>query len=682
MAWKSITLNLHDSDDAEIIEQHLLDLDAVAVSYTDAADEPILEPALNTTPLWSNTNLTALFEIDTNLDDIKASLIDTFGEDLFKVTEEKVLEDKVWEREWLEHFQPLKFGERLWICPDSMQIPEDQQSSKNVIINMDPGMAFGTGTHETTALCLEWLDATNVRKKEILDYGSGSGILAIAALKLGAKQATCLDIDIQAIEASLANAQRNNVEQNLTAFLPDDTDWAQDEIFDIILANILATPLIAIVQDVRRRLRRGGQIVLSGILATQAKVVSSVYEPYFNMDEVAQKGDWVRLSGRLKTPSELLGDEECVTLCPNCDESFIISAEDLDSADGEVRCGECDTIFFAIDFIDPDPENTPAQPKESFDTKDVPKAHLITGMWMHNKGKLVPVIPTASALNEDEAVEKETVEDLEEHSEEETPEISLKEEIEADRKAAESAREALTVQDEELSIPEAANVLEEHTNTHATSQTASNAANSSDIEHISPAAQFHALNETSPMDMDELSNLQTTKKTPRTFLWVFLSILGILVLALQLVHQQRNQLAIHPSFGDTVQNVYAKLNIPLEPNWNLDAYSINASSVSLNPLDPEQLVASFNLSNTALHSQVFPIIRLSLFDRWRERIAYKDLSVQDYSPQDFKANNMLPARGRIEVRVVFADPGTQALDFNVEVCLPKANIIRCKEKTK
>ena len=123
MAWKSITLTLHDSDDAEAIEQHLLDLDAVAVSYTDAADEPILEPALNTTPLWSNTNLTALFEVDTNLDDIKQSLNETFGENLFNVIEEKELEDKVWEREWLEHFRPLKFGKRLWICPESIQIP-------------------------------------------------------------------------------------------------------------------------------------------------------------------------------------------------------------------------------------------------------------------------------------------------------------------------------------------------------------------------------------------------------------------------------------------------------------------------------------------------------------------------------------------------------------------------------
>ena len=689
MAWKSITLTLHDSDDAEIIEQHLLELDAVAVSYTDAADEPILEPALNTTPLWSNTNLTALFEEDANFDDIKLSLNQTFGDDLFKVIEEKVVEDKVWEREWLEHFEPLKFGERLWICPESMQIPEDQQSTKNVIINMDPGMAFGTGTHETTALCLEWLDAVNVRKKEILDYGSGSGILAIAALKLGAKHATCLDIDIQAIEASLANAERNKVAGKLKAFLPDDTDWSEDETFDIILANILATPLIAIVQDVRRRLRRGGQIVLSGILATQAELVSSVYEIYFNMDEVAQKGDWVRLSGRLKTPSEMLGDEECVTICPNCDESFIVSAEDLDSADGEVRCGECDTIFFAIDFIDPDPDNIPSNPNDFFDTKSVPKAHLITGMWMHNKGKLIPITATESALSETD----DATHDADDESSDEASDTRIIPEAHSitglwpnKHKDFAAATEQDPVDgggDEEVVVDEDETSFEVATamQTQASEKTDISKEVSSNAEHISPAEQMHALNETSPMDMDEISSLQAGKSSKRTLLWVFLSLVAVLTLALQYVHQQRNKLAVHPSFGKHIQSSYAKLNLPLYPDWDLNAYSILASRVDLNPLNPEQLVVSFNLSNIASIAQAFPIIRLSLFDRWSERIAYKDLKLQDYSPQDFKDNKLFPARGRVEVRIVIQDPGSQAQDFNVQVCLKKIGITRCQVKT-
>ena len=689
MAWKSITLTLHDSDDAEIIEQHLIEIGAVAVSYTDAADEPILEPALNTTPLWSNTNLTALFKEDANFDDIKQSLKESFGEDLFKVIEEKVVEDKVWEREWLEYFEPLKFGERLWICPESMQIPEDQQNTKNVIINMDPGMAFGTGTHETTALCLEWLDAVNVRKKEILDYGSGSGILAIAALKLGAKHAICLDIDIQAIEASLANAERNKVEHKLKAYLPDDTDWSEDETFDIILANILASPLIAIVQDVRRRLRRGGQIVLSGILATQAEMVTSVYEIYFNMDEVAQKGDWVRLSGRLKTPSELLGDEECVTICPNCDESFFVSAEDLDSADGEVRCGECDTIFFAIDFIDPDPDNIPSNSDDSFDTKSVPKAHLITGMWMHNKGKLIPITATESALSD---TDDETQVDDGESSDEASdtriiPEahsitglwpndhkdfVASSEQDSVD----EDGNEGIVVDENETPIEDSSAIQ-----ISASEQAIISEAVTSQAEQISPAAQMHALNETSPMGMDELSNLQAGKRAKRTFLWVFLSVLALSILALQYIHQQRNKLAVHPSFGEHIQSSYAKLNLPLYPDWDLNSYSILASRVDLNPLNPEQLVVSFNLSNTATIAQAFPIIRLSLFDRWSERIGYKDLKLQDYSPQDFKDNKLLPARGRVEVRVVIQDPGSQAQDFNVQVCLRKAGVTRCQVKT-
>ena len=697
MAWKSITLTLHNSDDAEKIEQHLLELDAVAVSYTDAGDEPILEPALNTTPLWSNTNLTAIFNAEVYLDHIKMSLNDTFAEGTFRVTEEKELEDKAWEREWLKYFEPLKFGERLWICPDSMQIPIDQQSDKNVIVDMDPGMAFGTGTHETTALCLEWLDSANVRKKDILDYGCGSGVLAIAALKLGAKHATCLDIDIQAIEASLDNAERNNVENKLTAYLPNDSDWSEDETFDIILANILATPLIAIVQDVRRRLRRGGQIVLSGILATQAESVSSVYKVYFKMDAVEQKGDWVRLSGRLKTPSELLGNEECVTICPNCDESFIVSAEDLDHADGEVRCGECSTIFFAIDFIDPDPDSIPANSSGSFDTSTVPKAHLITGMWMHNKGKLIPVTATASALIDSGTDDTAITIDAKLDKPVDTGVIPKAHNVTGiwpvgqdvfitkdQQTKADNLLANATASDSKELITNKINIRTEEDLDELetqTSTTVSKELSSNQVEHVSPASQMHALNETSPMGMDELSNLQASKRPKRNILWLLLSLIALLALLMQYIHQQRNQLAMHPNFGERIQEVYAKLNIPLDPDWNLNAYSILASRVDLNPLNSKQLVVGFNLSNTAPHAQAFPIIRLSLFDRWRERIAYKDLMVQDYAPEDFNNNNLLPARGRVEIRLVIEDPGTQAQDFNVQVCLKKAGIIRCQVKT-
>jgi len=725
MAWKSITLTLLNSEDAEAIEEHLLSLDALAVSYTDAADEPILEPALNTTPLWSSTNLTALFDKDTYLEDIKMSLNLIFGEGTFKVIEEKELEDKVWEREWLEHFEPLKFGERLWICPASMQIPSNQQHERNVVVDMDPGMAFGTGTHETTALCLEWLDSANVRKKDILDYGSGSGILAIAALKLGAKQATCLDIDIQAIEASIANAERNNVEQQLKAYLPDDTDWSEDETFDVILANILAIPLIAIVQDVRRRLRRGGQIVLSGILATQAESVSKVYAPYFNMDTVARKGDWVRLSGRLKTPSQMIGDEECVTICPNCDESFIVSADDLDLADGEVRCGECDTIFFAIDFIDPDPDSIPANPDGKFDTHTVPKAHLITGMWMHNKGKLVPVTPTPSAKNEtpkhsdtDTLHTQEAKKSVSENITDKAVDTGIvpdahaitglwpTEKITAElAKAADEAKtDTSTLDINETADPNATPTKSKHADANhdepaLDTQDKSRSARSTDninpekhtpkpvneillenIEQISPAAQLHELEEATPLDIQELSNLQGSKTPKNNKLWLLVSILSLVLLLSQIIHKQRNDLAMHPKFGDNIQSLYKKLNLPIEPNWDLSAYSINASRVDLNPLNPDQLVASFNLSNLSVQAQAFPIVRLSLFDSWGARISYRDLTVENYSPQDFKNNSIFPARGRIEVRVTIKDPGSIAKDFETQVCLEKNGIIRCQTK--
>ena len=217
MAWNSLTLTLANSSDADSFEDHLLNLGAVAVTYTDAGDEPILEPELNSTPLWSETNINALFELDIDLALVKASLTNEFGADAFIIVQQGQVKDKAWEREWMDHFKPMRFGKRLWICPENMQIPEDQKNKRNVIVDMDPGLAFGTGTHETTSLCLHWLDSANLKKKTILDYGAGSGVLAIAALKLGAQKATCVDIDIQAIEASLNNAERN---QEVKILLP------------------------------------------------------------------------------------------------------------------------------------------------------------------------------------------------------------------------------------------------------------------------------------------------------------------------------------------------------------------------------------------------------------------------------------------------------------------------------
>jgi len=657
MAWKSITLTLLNSEDADRIEQHLLTLDAVAVTYTDAGDQAILEPALNTTPLWSVTNLTALFETKVNLDDIKASLMMTFGPGVYQISKEEHIKDKTWEREWLEHFEPMKFGKRLWVCPDNMDIPFEHQDIDDIVVDMDPGVAFGTGTHETTSLCLQWLDAAQLENKTVLDYGSGSGILAIAALKLGASHATCVDIDIQAILASLANAERNNVLDQFNAYLTDDKDFSQKAKFNIVLANILATPLIELVHDIRKRLRPNGQIVLSGILANQARSVLTIYSVYFNMTEIVQNGDWVRLCGHLKTPSEMLGDEECVTICPKCDESFLITGQDLEYADGEVRCGECNTVFSAIEYIDPDPEELGTEktknPKPVSDS--TPKSELITGQWMHNKVKPMTEQEAAAAIKlAENTFTGASTQDLKSQSAEPTG----------------SPLDFVLESEPEPSEPT------------SLTDTANREIDPILFEAVPAAVDLYELDKPEPMLDEELEALKAPKPSKKTFGWFLTSIFALLALGAQYLHQHRNQLAIHPSFGLPIQNLYSKLPLEIEPDWNLDAYSINASAVALNPLNTKQLVASFNLSNTALHAQIFPIIRLSLFNRWGERIAYKDLNVKDYSPQDFKENEraLLSARDRIQVKVVIEDPGSEAMDYNVEVCLRKNSIIRCKEK--
>jgi len=631
MPWNSLTITLADTSDAETVEEHFLELGAVAVTFTDAGDEPILEPELNTQPLWSETNINALFELDIDLAVVKASLDNEIGANAFVVIDQGQIEDKEWEREWMEHFKPMQFGERLWICPENMQIPEEQQDENNVIVDMDPGLAFGTGTHETTSMCLHWLDSANLDNKTVLDYGCGSGILAIAALKLGAKKATCVDIDIQAIEASVNNAERNSVSKKLHAYVSDDPDWSGDEKYDLILANILASPLIALVHDIRQRVNPQGQIVLSGILAEQEELVRSVYAPYFNFSETRQDSEWICLSGTIKTPAQLLGEEEKVTYCPECQESFYIAAEDLELAAGKVRCGECEHVFYALDHLDPISDEDKSNLNNPVDTGKIPRAHLITGMWLHQKDGLTPVeIRTQSDANT--LLEKDTRIE---------PQLNVPDEVSEPVEKSSAQPAVDTAADDEI-----------------------------------------------PFNLDDLENLKKPTRIKHHMQWLLLSVFSLLFIGAQYVHQHRNQLALHPKLGPGILAAYDYLPLDIEPDWELDAYQINSSKVGLNPEHKNELVASFNLSNTASFAQSFPIIRLSLFNRWGERIAYRDLGVNEYLPseetQQDAANqqsSMLAARGRVDVRVMVKDPGSEAMDFSVEICLKKSGAIRCQDKT-
>ncbi|WP_313027237.1 50S ribosomal protein L11 methyltransferase [Pseudomonas lopnurensis] len=289
MSWLQIRLAI-TPDQAEALEDQLLELGAVSVTFMDAEDQPIFEPDLGTTPLWSHTHLLALFEADTDADALLAHLQLLRGGELPEQQVERV-EDQDWERSWMDNFQPMRFGRRLWIVPSWHAAPEPDA----VNLLLDPGLAFGTGTHPTTALCLEWLDTQHLEGQSLLDFGCGSGILAIAGLLLGAERAVGTDIDNQALEASRDNAERNGIAaERFVLHLPEQLP---QEPADVVVANILAGPLVALAPRIGALVKPGGRLALSGILAEQAEEVRAAYDEAFELDPTADKEGWVRISG-------------------------------------------------------------------------------------------------------------------------------------------------------------------------------------------------------------------------------------------------------------------------------------------------------------------------------------------------------------------------------------------------
>src|SRR5210317_72221 len=200
-----------DSLDPDTVEDIFIRLGAASVTLSDAGDNPVLEPAPGETPLWSHTRITGMFPGDTDMDAFRKGLLGALGVAELPDHHIEELADRAWEREWLKDFGAMKFGKRLWICPTGQAVEADDA----VIVHLDPGLAFGTGTHPTTAMCLDWLDGIDLSGKSLLDYGCGSGVLAIAALKLGAASATGMDIDPQAVLATQQNAADNGVAANL-----------------------------------------------------------------------------------------------------------------------------------------------------------------------------------------------------------------------------------------------------------------------------------------------------------------------------------------------------------------------------------------------------------------------------------------------------------------------------------
>lgn len=294
MPWLQIKIEIQP-EQAEQYEDILLAAGCAAVTYQDSEDQPIFEPDLGTTPLWQNTTITGLFDADQNLEQtqeyIREAHQQLFSDTALPHIKAEILEDKDWEREWMASYHPMQFGNRLWICPSWREAPDPDA----VNLMLDPGLAFGTGTHPTTALCLKWLDGLSLDGKTVTDYGCGSGVLGIAALLLGAEHLIAVDIDTQALTATEDNLARNQLPASkMETYLPEQAPATQT---DVLVANILAGPLVALAETLASRVKPNGLIALSGLLEHQTSEILAAYAPWFELDPVMQQDEWIRITG-------------------------------------------------------------------------------------------------------------------------------------------------------------------------------------------------------------------------------------------------------------------------------------------------------------------------------------------------------------------------------------------------
>jgi ribosomal protein L11 methyltransferase len=293
MPWIQLRINA-DEDTSEKYSDWLMACGAQAVTFIDAKDTPIYEPLPGDEVLyWHNTVVMGLYDASHDMDVVIAYLQGIHPDKQAMSYKLEQLEDKDWEREWMDNFHPMKFGEKLWICPSWREVPEPDA----VNVMLDPGLAFGTGTHPTTALCLTWLDGLDLEGKTVVDFGCGSGILSLAALKLGAQKVIGIDIDPQALQASKANAERNGVEDRLELFLPADQPTLKA---DVVVANILAGPLRELAPTIIEFVGDKGLLALSGVLEDQAQTLQTIYGQWCDMDDICVQEEWVRLSGTRK----------------------------------------------------------------------------------------------------------------------------------------------------------------------------------------------------------------------------------------------------------------------------------------------------------------------------------------------------------------------------------------------
>ncbi|MFZ1344979.1 50S ribosomal protein L11 methyltransferase [Thiothrix eikelboomii] len=295
MTWQQLICHT-TVEHQEAISAALEEAGAASVTFEDAVDQPILEPLPGETPLWDQLVITGLYPAE---EDLTALLLHLeLHRHSWSISELKLeqLEDRPWVREWMDNFHPMLFGQRLWVYPSWREVPAT--ATEAVKILLDPGLAFGTGNHPTTALCLEWLDGEDLVGKQVLDYGCGSGILAIAAAKLGAAVVVATDLDPQALEATVENARRNQLTADkIITCLPEDLPAQR---YDVVIANILSGPLVTLAPTLLSYLKPQGRLALSGILADQGATVAAAYEFALENTQITAKEEWLRLAGQAK----------------------------------------------------------------------------------------------------------------------------------------------------------------------------------------------------------------------------------------------------------------------------------------------------------------------------------------------------------------------------------------------
>ena len=292
MIWKQISFEVKKSE-TDLVSEVLMGLGSVSITYSDALDDAIYEPPVGQTPLWDNVKVNALFSSEVNQKSIETSISDICN---IVAIDTVTLKDRVWEEECQKDFPSMRFGKRLWVCPS--WDTESILSNDSIVIHMDPGLAFGTGTHQTTSLCLEYLDSNPPKNLHVIDFGCGTGILAIAAAKFGAKSVIAIDNDPQAVLSSKENVAKNKCENTITTI--HSIDQGSDRKCDLLIANILANPLVELEPLFSDLVHTNGMLLLSGILKEQVDRVVKCYSINFSNIEVANKGEWFRISGKRK----------------------------------------------------------------------------------------------------------------------------------------------------------------------------------------------------------------------------------------------------------------------------------------------------------------------------------------------------------------------------------------------